>query len=153
MKNSEILILVNNGILAAKYATIDGAHAYKMFKFRKEISKALTAFTESYKELLKSNDIEDIDAFNKRIEELRAIEKPTKEEEAELKASLEKLDKVEEMFKSLLEDDVTLDCKPMPFSEYHKLWLENRPKDGKMSLFEYENVIDMLEGVLWHPDE
>lgn len=153
MKNRDILILANNGILNARYATIDGAHAYKMFKFRKEISKALNAYTESYKELLKSNDIEDIDAFNKRIEELQVSGKQySKEEEAELKASLEKRDKIEEIFKSLLEDDVTLDCKPMPFSEYHKLWLENRT-EGKMSLFEYENVIDMLEGVLWHPDE
>ena len=154
MKNRDVIILANAGILNTTYHTLDGEHAYKMFKFRKELQKAINAYTEAYKELLNDAGIEDGQNFEGRIEQLQKNNEPTKEEKAELDELLAKKSKFEEMVNSLLNEDVSIDCKTMPFSEYHKLWSENHPKEGRpVSVFEFDEVIDMLEGVLWHPDE
>lgn len=75
LKNSEILALVNMGLLNTTEHDVPAADAYKAYKFRKAVDKAFDAIAEKDRELPKTAGVEDgkkpTEEQNKKIAELR----------------------------------------------------------------------------------
>jgi hypothetical protein len=55
----------------------------------------------------------------------------------------------------MMDEEVTLDCKTLPYTEWHKLQNENKDKDvnGRKTDVLSGYVEDLLEGVLWTAPE
>lgn len=146
MKNIDILNLANTGILSITANDLDSAQAYKVLKFKKAVRKAFEAIIESERDILKEAGIEDGQAFDKERNELR--------ENGSNPERLAELDKqfsrFMELRNNLYKEDVELDCKVMPYEQFHILQKENKEVQGKpLNVFE-----DVLEGVLWEtPNE
>lgn len=141
MKNIDILNLANTGVLAITANDLDAAQAYKVLKFKKAVRKAFEAIIESERDILKEAGIEDGQAFDKERNELR--------ENGSNPERLAELDKQFSRFmdlrNNLYKEDVELDCKVMPYEQFHILQKENKEVQGKpLNVFE-----DVLEGVLW----
>lgn len=148
MKKQTIIVLANAGIAAMTNHSLDTAQAYKVVKFRKAFNAALDAIAEDQKALLKEAGIEDSVAFNQERDELRKANR-TPEQEAKLKEMEAKVKRYNEMNGELLKEEVTLDCKTIPYEDFRKLQEENREngEDKRDLLSGY--VEDVLEGVLW----
>lgn len=141
MKNIDILNLANTGVLAITANDLDAAQAYKVLKFKKAVRKAFEAIIESEKDILKEAGIEDGQAFDKERNELR--------ENGSNPERLAELDKqfsrFMELRNNLYKEDAELDCKVMPYEQFHVLQKENKDIQNKpLNIFE-----DVLEGVLW----
>ena len=146
MKTIDILNLANAGILSITANDLDAAHAYKVLKFKKAIKKAFESIMESEQEILKEAGIEDAVAFDKERKELiESGSNPKRLEEMN-----KQLSRVLELRGNLYKEDVELDCKAIPFEQFHALQCENKDLDHKpLNTFE-----DLLEGVLWEaPNE
>lgn len=75
LKNNIIIALVNAGLLNTTEHDVPAADAYKAYKFRKAIEKAINAIVEKEKELPKTAGVEGntpTEAQTKKVEELRA---------------------------------------------------------------------------------
>lgn len=146
MKTIDILNLANAGILSITANDLDAAHAYKVLKFKKAIKKAFESIMESEQEILKEAGIEDAVAFDKERKEL--IESGS--DKKRLEELNKQLSRVLELRGNLYKEDVELDCKAIPFEQFHALQCENKDLDHKpLNTFE-----DLLEGVLWEaPNE
>jgi len=145
MKHIDILNLANAGVLAITANNLDAAHAYKVLKFKKAVKKAFESIMESEREILKEAGIEDAAAFDKERKEL--IESGSNKERLD---ELDKqLSRVIELRGNLYKEEVELDCKTIPFEQFHLLQRENREIPGKpLNTFE-----EVLEGVLWSAPE
>lgn len=141
MKTIDILNLANAGILSITANDLDAAHAYKVLKFKKAVKKAFEGIMESELEILKEAGIEDAAAFDKERKELiESGGNPKRLEEMN-----KQLSRVLELRANLYKEDVELDCKAIPFEQFHALQCENKDLDHKpLNTFE-----DLLEGVLW----
>lgn len=141
MKNIDIINLANGGILAITANDLDAAHAYKVIKFKKAVKKAFESIVESEKEILKEAGIEDAQAFDKERKELvKSGSNPERLGEMDKQFS-----RVLELRSNLYKEDVELDCKVIPFEQFHALQRENKDLKRKpLNVFE-----DILEGVLW----
>lgn len=141
MKTIDILNLANAGILSITANDLDAAHAYKVLKFKKAVKKAFEGIMESEREILKEAGIEDAAAFDKERKELiESGGNPKRLEEMN-----KQLSRVLELRGNLYKEDVELDCKAIPFEQFHALQCENKDLDHKpLNTFE-----DLLEGVLW----
>ena len=146
MKHIDILNLTNAGVLAITANDLDAAHAYKVLKFKKAIKKAFESIMESEREILKESGIEDAVAFDKERKEL--IESGSNKER--LDELNKQLSRVIELRGNLYKEEVELDCKTIPFEQFHLLQCENKDLANKpLNAFE-----DLLEGVLWEaPNE
>lgn len=141
MKNIDILNLANAGVLAISANDLDAAQAYKVMKFKRAIRKAFESLSDAEKELLKEVGIEDGSAFDKELARLRKDDS----EQEKRKELEQKLSRYLSLRDALFEEEVTLDCKTIPFEQFHILQRENKDINGKpLNLFE-----DILEGVLW----
>lgn len=152
MKKQTIIVLANAGIAAMTNHSLDTAQAYKVVKFRKAFNAALDAIAEDQKALLKEAGIEDSVAFNQEMDELRKANR-TPEQEAKLKEMEAKVKRYNEMNLELLKEEVTLDCKALPYEEWHKLQNENKEVGDKKIDLLSGWVEDVLEGVLWKAPE
>ena len=157
MKKSEIIALVNNGLLNATQHELSTAHSYKVFKLKSEVRKKFTAIGEDEDALRKECGIEDATEFDKRMNELRAIKDPTDKEKKELKAMVKQATDYVAKLKILHDEDVALEgIKTMPYSEWVLLQKENRTIEfmgRKVDVFS-GIAEDLLYGVLWvAPDE
>lgn len=141
MKNKDISNLVQTGLLGISANDLDTANAYKVMKFKRSVKKAFESLAEAEKDLLKEAGIEDGAAFDKELARLRKDNsEPEKRKELE-----QKLSRYLSLRDALFEEEVTLDCKTIPFEQFHILQRENKDINGKpLNLFE-----DILEGVLW----
>lgn len=150
MKKQTIIVLANAGIAAMTNHSLDTAQAYKVVKFRKAFNAALDAIAEDQKALLKEAGIEDSVAFNQEMDELCKANR-TPEQDAKLKEMEAKVKRYNEMNLELLKEEVTLDCKAMPYEDWRKLQVENSEKEmnGKKVDLLPAFVEDALEGVLW----
>ena len=151
MKRQDIILLTNLGIQAVTAHTLDAAHAYKVVKFRKAVQAALDAYNKDKEAILKDAGIEDGNAFDDELNKLRQISDRTADESLRLKMMEDTLKRFAELHRALLDDEVTLDCKTMPYAEWHKLQVENKDKEingRKMDILS-GYVEDILEGVLW----
>lgn len=153
MKKQTLIVLANAGIQSMTNHSLDTAQAYKVVKFRKAFNAALDAIAEDQKALLKEAGIEDSVAFNQEMDELRKANR-TPEQDAKLKEMEAKVKRYNEMNLELLKEEVTLDCKAMPYEDWRKLQNENKEVGDKKVDLLSGYVEDVLEGVLWvAPDD
>lgn len=152
MKKQTLIVLANAGIQSMTNHSLDTAQAYKVVKFRKAFNAALDAIAEDQKALLKEAGIEDSVAFNQEMDELRKANR-TPEQDAKLKEMEAKVKRYNEMNLELLKEEVTLDCKALPYEEWHKLQNENKEVGDKKIDLLSGWVEDVLEGVLWKAPE
>lgn len=152
MKKQTLIVLANAGIQSITNHTLDAAQAYKVVKFRKAFNAAIDAIAEDEKALLKEAGIEDAQSFNKELEDLRKADR-TPEQEEKFKEMTEKVARYNELHAEMLQEEVTLDCKALPYAEWHKLQNENKEMgERKLDLLS-GYVEDVLEGILWAAPE
>ena len=148
LKNNIIISLVNLGISATTEHDVPVKDAYKAYAFRHAIEKANKDLDEKRQGLVKSAGIEDGQKFDERMKELRKKGELTEEEKGELAEMTGKLNKFNELYNELLNDESELEgVKVMAYESYHALAKENRGKDGKPDIFSL--LAGELEGVLW----
>ncbi len=145
MKKQTIIVLANAGIAAMTNHSLAPEHAYKVVKFRKALTAALEGIGKDEETIRKDAGIDDPQAFDKELGELResnANPKRLEEMEAQLK-------RFNELRMEMLKEEVELDCKTLPYAEWHKLQCENKEvgEDKRDLLSGW--VEDVLEGVLW----
>ena len=142
---------MNLGISATTEHDVPVKDAYKAYAFRHAIEKSHKEFEEKRQGLVKSAGIEDGQKFDERMKELRKIEKEGKlidKEKKELAEMTEKLNKFQELYTELLNDESEIgDIKVMSYESYHALAKENRGKEGKPDIFSI--MQSELEGKLW----
>lgn len=149
MKKQTIIMLANAGVQSITNHTLDASQAYKVVKFRKAFNAALEAIGEDEKALLKEAGIEDAPSFNKELDGLRKVWSESPEKEKKYKEMTEKVKRYNELHAEMLQEEVTLDCKALPYEEWHKLQNENKEVGDKKIDLLAGWVEDMLEGVLW----
>ena len=154
MKNYEVITLVNAGVLQTTAHDIAPSHAYKLYKLKKALEKALSAIQESEKGLVKDAGIEDPQAFDERGRELAKIkaDELTEEQKAERKEREEKLSKMGELRKALYEDEAALEgLKTVPYDVWFTLQKENRAvRVGGQETDVLSGAAEsILEGVFW----
>lgn len=147
MKKQTIIVLANAGIAAMTNHSLAPEHAYKVVKFRKALNAALEAIGKDEETIRKDAGIDDPQAFDKELMELRESKSDPKRLE-EMEAQLKRFN---ELRMEMLKEEVTLDCKALPYAEWHKLQVENSEKEmnGKKVDLLPAYVEDALEGVLW----
>ena len=153
LKNVIIKNLVENGLENTTDHEISAAHAYKVFKFRDEVSKAYKEMEDKRQKLVKDAGIEDGQKFDERRKELEGKER-TEAEQKEYDDILAKLNKFGELYNELLNDESDLNVKTIPFEEYHALAKENKRTPvrlGKDPLYiDFFTVFrSVLKGILW----
>lgn len=148
MKKQTLIVLANAGIQSITNHTLDAAQAYKVVKFRKSFNAAIDAIAEDEKALLKEAGIEDAPSFNKELDELRKANR-TPEQEDKYKEMTEKVKRYNELHAEMLQEDVTLDCKALPYAEWHKLQNENKEFGPQKLDVLSGHVEEDLEGILW----
>lgn len=151
LKNTVIVSLINLGIQATTEHDVPVKDAYKAYAFRHAIEKSHKEFEDKRPGLVKSAGIEDGQKFDERMKELRKIEKEGKlsdKEKKELAEMTEKLNKFNELYTELLNDESEIgNIKVMSYESYHALAKENRGKEGKPDIFSI--MQGELEGILW----
>ena len=145
MKKQTIIVLANAGIAAMTNHSLAPEHAYKVVKFRKALTAALEAIGKDEETIRKDAGIDDPQAFDKELKELRESKFDPKRLE-EMEAQLKRFN---ELRMEMLKEEVELDCKTLPYAEWHKLQCENKEvgEDKRDLLSGW--VEDVLEGVLW----
>jgi ABC-type nitrate/sulfonate/bicarbonate transport system substrate-binding protein len=151
MKKAMLLFLANSGVLAITNHDLDPAHAYKVVKFRKALSNALDTMAKDEDELRKDAGIPDAAAFDNELHELRNTKDRTEVQTVRLDEMEAALKRFIDLRAQMMDEEVTLDCKALPYTEWHKLQNENKEKDvnGRKTDVLSGYVEDLLEGVLW----
>lgn len=153
MKNLDLIILINAGILNITNNDLPAASAYKVVKLRNVLSKAFEKLQELERDLLKDKNIDDPQKFSQEIETLRNKEDKTEEDEAKLKELTEKFDDYINARTEFLNDDTPLEgIKTISYEDWHTLRKENRPKDGNNEILN-NYVESILENVFWKAPE
>lgn len=154
MKNQEIIYLVNAGVLQMTNHNLPAAQAYKAYKFRKAVSKALEAIQDTEQGLLKEAGIVDAAEFDKRLTELRAVKNPGSEQKAELEEKQAAFDKYTELRRQMLKEEAGLSgVKTLPYEEWKTLQDENRAVGEAKTDILSGHVEMLLEDVLWAAPE
>ena len=158
MKNYEVVTLVNAGVLQATAHEVAPAHAYKLYKLKKALEKALSAIQDAEKGLVKDAGIEDAQAFDDRGRELAKVKEEERKEEqkAEAEERNAKLLKFSELRKALYEDEAQIEgLKTVPYEVWFALQKENRAAkvNGQESDIFSGPAESILEGVFWTEPE
>ncbi len=155
MKKSDIIILSNLGAGLITNHNIPVEHAYKVVKFRKGLQSALESLGRDEEALRKDAGIEDAKAFNDELQKLRDAEGRTAEQQKRLDEMEAQLRRFLALRGQLLNEEVELDCKTMPYEAWHALQKENceREVNGKKMDVLSGYAEDLLEGVLWQAPE
>lgn len=146
LKNSTIIALCNAGILNTTEHEVPVKDAYKAFRFRKSLQKAIGGILEKEKDL---HIAAGIDPNN--------MEAATEEQKK----------RFEELYAEFLNDEVEIEAKTMSYESFHALACENKQvklqvpvitSDGKQvtkTIFAdpFRECEDLLEGVLWSAPE
>ncbi len=152
MKKSDIIAMVNGGLLNATQHELGTAHSYKVFKLKSEVRKVNQKIADDEEALRKENGIEDAAAFDERLNVLRGLKSRTTDEEKELADMLKKMDGYFAQRELLLDEEVTLDgIKKIPYEAWRTLQDENREVDfmgHKTDVFSGLTE-DVLFGILW----
>ena len=164
IRNGEIVSLVNMGILNVDYSSVDGAQAYKVYRFLRDLRKAAQDIEEQRGELVRRHvseeELKKAQAYEAALKEKKEPEmsgedyravayeaalKEKKEPEMsgeDYRAVIAKLSEAGKEVAALMNDTTDIDVRPVPFEEYFKLKKANREL--------FRPSVDMaLEGVLW----
>lgn len=151
LKNNIIVSLMNMGISATTEHDVPVKDAYKAYAFRHAVEKAHKDLEDKRQGLVKSAGIEDGQKFDERMKELRKLKKEnnlSEEEQKEFAEMEEKLNKFNDLYTELLNDESEIgNIKVMSYESYHALAKENRGQEGKPDIFSI--VAGELEGILW----
>lgn len=146
MKNGELVALVNRGLLNIDYTEVDGGQAYKVYRFLRDVRKAVMDIEEQRGELVRRHVS---DEELRKAQAYEAAKKENKEPEMskeEYKAVIAKLSEAGREVESLMNDTTDINVRPMPFAEYFKMKKANKG-------FFTTDVDIVLEGVLWQDEE
>lgn len=130
MKNSIIVALTEGPFMQASANTLGVEHAYKVIKIKSAIRKAAQAIIDQREAIVKEYLTD---------EERQKLGTPDGEQ---LK---EKVEKASQCIANLLDEETDIECKSLPFAEWHKFCAENSLKLGVLEL--------ELEGTLWEAPE
>ena len=147
LKAGEILALVTAGAHAVSARTLDTKSRFRIFSFKDALVRAAEDLEKKERALLPECGIEDAQAFDARLAELRGKTERTEDEQKELDGMTAKLGTLAELRNQLREDDVTLDVKPIDCSAWFALRDENPGKDGREPLPDWAERL--LFGKLW----
>lgn len=142
MKNGELVALVNRGLLNIDYTEVDGGQAYKVYRFLRDVRKAVMDIEEQRGELVRRH------VSDEELRKAQAYEAALKEKkepemsEEDYKAVIAKLNEAGREVESLMNDTTDIDVRPVPFGEYFKM------KKANKSFFATDVDI-ALEGILW----
>lgn len=146
MKNGELVALVNRGLLDIDYTEVDGEQAYKVYRFLRDVRKAVMDIEEQRGELVRRH------VSDEELRKAQAYEAALKEKkepemsEEEYKAVIAKLSEAGREVESLMNDTTDIDVRPVPFSEFFKMKKANKG-------FFATDVDIALEGVLWQDEK
>lgn len=141
MKKLDIIKLYKAGIIEVSAHTLSATHAYKVFKMKREVEKAYRAIEEDQEALMKEQGLtkelrqQFVDIVNKKANEITDADKETIKQYQTLQR------KVEDLFELQGKEDVELDIKTIPYSEWRKLQEENKAK--KIN----DKEVDILAGI------
>lgn len=156
MKAGEILALVSIGAHAVSAKTLDTKSRFRIFSFKDAIVKAAEELEKKERALLPECGIDDPQAFDKRLNELRSADDLTEDEQKELDGMTAKLGTLSGLRQQLREDDVTLDIKPIDCAAWFALRDENPAVKGADGV-ERDPLPDWAErllfGKLWTAPE
>ena len=142
MNKADIINLVHAGVPGITNLTLDGKHAYKVLKFRRALLAVHGQIRDEFSAIFKEAGIEDPQAFDKELAELREKAKPYtdagKEIPAEIGGRLMKIEATFARYKALEGED------------FHALQKENEKICPALA---HGYVEDVLEGVLWTAPE
>ena len=146
MRNIDLLATVNRGLLNINTSDLTAEDGYKVFRTLKALRKALEAFEESRKELVRSKVSDEEQEKAKAYDEAedKTAEGLITAEERKVIAG-----KVEEAGKAvlpLLEDSSEIEVRPLTFEAYFVL----KAKNGDVMRSDMDLT---LEGVLWAEED
>lgn len=159
MRNRDILALQLKGLQNITAHDISPAHAYKVYKLKDQVAKAYKAMMDQSRKNLEEEGIEDFRKEKEKCEEMKArLGGLSESERAEYDDLSSRLERFEEVDKALLDEEVTLDVKVVPFDVWHELQKENRSKTiyagnrpvGGVDILSGE-AEGILENVFWVP--
>lgn len=146
MKNGELVALVNRGLLNIDYTEVDGEQAYKVYRFLRDVRKAVMDIEEQRGELVRRHvsdeELRKAQAYEAALKEKKVPEMP----DEEYKAVISKLSEAGREVESLMNDTTDIDVRPVPFCEFFKMKKANKG-------FFTTDVDIALEGVLWKDEE
>lgn len=151
MKKGELIFLVNSGVQIITNHELEPAHAYKVVKFRKAVAKAFDALAKDEEAIRTDAGIPDAAAFDKELKELREAEYRTEVQQARLDEMEAAIKRFLDLRSELMDEELALDCKALPYEEWHKLQNENKNKEingVKVDILS-GYVEDILEDILW----
>lgn len=146
VKNGELVALVNRGLLNIDYTEVDGGQAYKVYRFLRDVRKAVMDIEEQRGELIRRHVS---DEELKKAQAYEAAKKENKEpemSEEEYKIVIAKLSEAGGEVESLMNDTTDIDVRPVPFREFFKMKKANKE-------FFATDVDIALEGALWQDEE
>lgn len=146
MKNGELVALVNRGLLNIDYTEVDGGQAYKVYRFLRDVRKAVMDIEEQRGELVRRHvseeELRKAQAYEAALKDKKA---PEMSEEG-YKAVIARLSEAGKEVEALMNDTTDIDVRPVPFCEFFKMKKANKE-------FFSTDVDIALEGVLWKDEE
>lgn len=146
IKNGDIIGLVNTGILNVDYSEVDGGHAYKVYRFLRDVRKAAQDIEEQRGELVRRHVSDEELRKAQAYEAAKKENKETEMPEEDYKAVIAKLSEAGKEVEALMNDTTDIDVRPVPFCEFFKMKKANKE-------FFSTDVDIALEGVLWQDEE
>lgn len=153
MTNSDVLSLINNGILDITSYSLDAKGSYSVMKFRNAIKKQLNTIVELENGILKELGVKDAANINNKIKELEAKDK-TPEELEEYNNLQEQAKKFNSTRGEMLAEKVEITgFTLLNYEQWYNLRKENHPQDSSKPDPLNNYFEDILEGILWKADE
>lgn len=146
ISNGELVALVNRGLLNVDYTEVDGGQAYKVYKFLRDVRKAVMDIEEQRGELVRRHVSEEELRKAQAYEASKKENKAPEMSEEEYKTILAKLSEAGKEVEALMNDTTDIDARPVPFAEFFKMKKANKE-------FFTTDVDIALEGVLWKDEE
>lgn len=146
IKNGELVALVNRGLLNIDYTEVDGGQAYKVYRFLRDVRKAVMDIEEQRGELVRRHVSEDELRKAQAYEAAKKENKEPEMSEEDYKAVIARLSEAGKEVEALMNDTTEIDVRPVPFCEFFKMKKSNKG-------FFTTDVDIALEGVLWKDEE
>ena len=154
MNYYNVVTLINGGAMNTTSHTLNVTSAYAVTKFKREIDRLYNEWVDRNNGLIAEAGItEGADAFFAKFDALKAkSEKFSAEEKKEFDEMNKKNSRLVDLRVQLLNDEVSVNVKPMPFEDWFKLKNENKELkfDGAELYDTYELI---LENILWKAPE
>lgn len=156
MTNSDVITMLNCGILNLTAHSLEAAPAYKVTKFKNELRRISEAWNKTREGLAKEAEIDDLNVFYARLKELSEKDKKSKEESKELDELKAKDKRFADLINAALREEVSHEIKTMPYDAWKALQDENKEIKATINNNGVPTTIELLvllepqlEEVLW----